>query len=654
VRRGAVYALLGAIGAVMAPHAARLPLWLTGLVSACLVWQALGTARGWKPLSRWILAGLSVAATAAVILAFGPVPGREGSVALLVLMAALKCLELRSVRDAQVLTLLGYFLILTHFLYSQSGALALYLATTLLWLLATAAAFQDRNRRLSAPALLRVAGLLAAGALPVALVLFLLFPRVQGPLFGSGHASAGATTGLGDSMSPGDIVDLGLSEEVAFTVDFEGDAINPREMYWRGPVLWDFDGRTWHAADRLGNASSAVPAGAREVRYRVTLEPHRRRWLFALDAPATPPENTTLGGDLLLRAPQPLRARTRYDVRSLLDYEVGLEEPEAVLRRALRLPRDANPRTVQLAGELRAGSAGDAEVVAAALSMFTREPFHYTLSPPALGQDSVDEFMFGTRRGFCEHYASAFAVLMRAAGIPSRVVTGYQGGEHNRIGNYLVVRQSHAHAWTEVWLRGRGWVRIDPTAAVAPSRVETGSSAPWREARGVGADDAFGWFAWLPAGQLLDHARHTWNDWVLDYSPERQRGLLRGIGVEDAAWPRLSALLATALTLVLAALAAMALREQRVGGRDRARRAYARFCDKLERVGCTRLPHEGPFDFARRAIQAHPALSAQVDRITHIYVSLRYGDVSASITELEALVRGFAPRRLVRQSGARY
>ena len=655
LRMGAVYSLLGAIGAVIAPHLMRLPWWLALLVAACLLWQAAATARGWRPLSRWLLAGISIGATFAVVLAYGPVPGREGSVALLVLMAALKCLELRTVRDAQVTTLLGYFLIVTHFLYTQTAALGLFLLGVLSWLLATNVAFQDRNRMLGPMQSLRIAGILAAGALPLAFVLFFLFPRVEGPLFGHAVAGGSATTGLDDSMSPGDIVDLGLSDEVAFRVEFDGDGIELSDMYWRGPVMTDFDGRTWRTAARARGAAAPPSAAPREIRYRVTLEPHRRRWLFALDVPLDAPLDAVLGDDMMLRTPVPVRTRLRYEARSTPEYGGGVLEREPVLRRALRLPRHANPRALQLGSELRARAQSEPEVVAAVLAMFRDQPFHYTLAPPALGAHSVDEFLFGTRRGFCEHYASAFALLMRAAGIPARIVTGYHGGEHNRVGNYLVVRQSHAHAWTEIWLHERGWVRIDPTTAIAPSRIEAGSTAPWRSAEWSERWTSNGWVGWLSAEELVDHMTRTWNDWVLDYSPTRQRDLLRDAGFGEARWQRLGALLAVALALVLVVLVYLTRRHTEPRPSNRVQQLYARFCRKLERVGCARHPHEGPYDFARRVSGRFPVLRDAVNRITEAYVDLRYAE-SASVTsvELEILVRRFAPGRALRQSGARY
>ncbi|MCW5622962.1 MAG: DUF3488 domain-containing transglutaminase family protein, partial [Burkholderiales bacterium] len=643
-RRGAVYSLLGAMAAVIAPHAGRLPAWLMLLVGACLLWQAAATARSWKPLSRWLLALLSIASTVSIIAAFGPLPAREGSVALLALMAGLKCLELHSARDAHVATFLAYFLIVTHFLYAQDALLALYMLGVLAWLLATSIAFQDRNRSMAPRRIVRFAALVLAAAAPVALVLFLLFPRVQGPLFGSSTSMAGGTSGLSGRMTPGDISDLGLSEEVAFRVEFRGSQVKPGELYWRGPTLWDFDGRSWYASAQAGEIAARYEQGSREVAYRMTLEPHRRRWLFALDVPVVIPAEASLTADLQLRAAQPVRQRMRYEMRSHLNYRVGMHEPPRVLQRALRLPEGFNPRTMALAQELRERSTDAGSIVVAALELFRTQPFSYTLAPPPLGRDSVDEFLFDSRRGFCEHYASAFTVLMRAAGVPARVVTGYQGGEQNRLGDYLVVRQSHAHAWTEVWLENRGWVRVDPTTAVAPARVETGSSARWIEEGRHALAPAGALAALFDLRQLLDSMAKSWNEWVLDYSPQRQRNLLRDLGLGHPSWPTLGLLMVGLVAFVIGMVALLNLSDLRPRQHDPVQRAYRRFCAKLARIGCVRQPHEGPIDFAQRVARLHPPLAEPVQHITDVYVRLRYAAPAASTaTELRALVRGFEP-----------
>src|SRR5262249_55558250 len=334
---------------------------------------------------------------------------------------------------------------------------AAYMVAVILWLTATLVALHDHNRTLTPQRLLRISAVLLLQGAPLMAALFLLFPRVQGPLFGFQQTTTAAVTGLSDTMSPGSMSQLSLSDEVAFRVQFHSPPPKPQNLYWRGPVLSDFDGRTWS----IGAASTTASGDVRHqrmglpIRYTVTLEPHYQRWMFAIDLPSAAPLDAQLANDYQLLAQHPIRNRVRYDISSDVGYRYGLTESPALLQRALLLPRGDNPEGLQLARYLRGRSNSDGEIFAAVLDYFHRQPFFYTLVPPELGRDSVDEFLFETRRGFCEHYAAAFVFLMRAAGIPARVVTGYQGGEINPLGNYMIVRQSEAHAWAEVWLNGQ-------------------------------------------------------------------------------------------------------------------------------------------------------------------------------------------------------
>jgi hypothetical protein len=333
----------------------------------------------------------------------------------------------------------------------------------------------------------------------------------------------------------------------------------------------------------------------------------------------------------------------RYEMTSNLGYRYGQGESPAALQRALRLPRGYNPRASELAGTLRARSATDLELIANALNLFRTQLFFYTLVPPPLGRNSVDEFLFDTRRGFCEHYASAFAFLMRAAGVPARVVTGYQGGEMNPLGDYLIVRQSEAHAWAEVWLEGDGWVRVDPTAAVSPARVEMGIAAAVPQGDPLPVS-VRGDIQWLKQVQLTwDAAANSWNQWVLGYTPERQVKLLQSAGLSSPSWQTITALLIAASGVVGAALAAVVLLRLRTAASDPVQRTWLRFCRKLERLGCRRRPAEGPLDFALRAAAALPAAAEQIVAIARLYVQLRYAQAGPGLRSLRARVRAFRP-----------
>jgi transglutaminase-like putative cysteine protease len=405
--------------------------------------------------------------------------------------------------------------------------------------------------------------------------------------------------------------------------------------------MWDFDGRTWSVRSFV-HTTPRIEAQGAPVNYEVTLEPHNRRWLFALDLPARAPPRSLVSSDYQLYSVQPVNNRLRYDLTSLLNARFGDEESQFALNRALQLPSRFNPRAQELGRSLRQKHADEEGIIGEMLSMFRRN-FVYTLEPPLLGEHPVDEFLFSTRTGFCEHYASSFAVVMRAAGIPTRIVTGYQGGEVNVYGDYLIVRQADAHAWTEVWLRGRGWVRVDPTFAVAPVRVDTGISAA------VPRTDPLPLMVRAPfefvrqVRLTWDYMANTWNQWVLGYTPERQRSLLAAAGVDNVTWEKLTAILFVLAGIIVAMFTALALRQLKLRVRDPVRTAYLRYCDKLRRKGLARAPDEGPVDYARRVERQRPDLASAVEAITRLYVALRYGAESSAtaLLELQRRVRQF-------------
>jgi transglutaminase-like putative cysteine protease len=641
--------LLAALGLVVVPHALRVPVWVSIAVAGVLGLRALFAWRGMGLPPGWWLGVLAAGAAAGIWQSYGMLYGRDSAVGLLLLMLCLKALELRARRDAHVLVLLGYFLLVTGFLYSQSIATALYLLGCVWVLTACLMAFQREPGRASIPALLRGAAVMLAQAAPLMLVLFLLFPRVQGPLWGLPLAQNSALTGLSDSMSPGSLSSLSLSDAVAFRVDFFTPPPPPSRLYWRGPVMWDFDGRTWRAGEAAPIAGTVLRDLSEPISYAVTLEPHNMRWLFAVDIPARRLEGSLLTADFQLLTMRPVRARMRYELASWLVYRAGQEELPRNLQRALTLPAGYNPRSRELALRLREQSSDPRELVSRSLALFRDQPFFYTLAPPELGRDSVDEFLFDVRRGFCEHFASSFVFLMRAAGVPARIVTGYQGGVMNPVGNYLIVRQSEAHAWAEVWLQGEGWVRIDPTAAVSPQRIEAGIAAA------------------VPAGEplplmvrtdnaLLKRARFTldamangWNQWVLGYTPERQREIFQRLGMPRATWQNLAAALAAATGAVVLALTLITLHRLRAAAPDAVMRAWNALSSRLAPLGLARRPHEGPIDHGERVAAALPESAREVHAIAALVAQLRYGRVAApgALDELRRRVRAFrpAPRR---------
>lgn len=634
-------ALLATLAMAAAPHMLRQPVWLTTLVVTCGVWRYLIARRGEQLPPAWLRTLLTIAAAVGIYGSYGGLLGRDPGSALLVAMTGLKLLEMRQRRDVNVLMYLGYFLIATQFLFDQSLPMIVYLALSS-WAMTTLLIAAHQAHPTARPwQYIGRAGTMLLQALPVMLVLFVLFPRLSGPLWRLPDDAHGATTGLGDTMSPGTITQLSQSDAVAFRVEFDGATPAADQLYWRGPVLSAYDGRTWSRAAAAVWQEEVAPQGD-QISYSVLLEPHNRRWLFALDAPLKAPPDARWGEGLSLEAANDVTERRRYSASSAMQYQLAADLRPAERARYLALPPAAHPKARALAMSWRDQGLSDVELLAAAARFFRSQPFVYTLMPPPLPGDSVDQFLFETRRGFCEHYAGALAALLRAAGVPTRIVTGYLGGEVNPLGDYMIVRQSDAHAWTEVWLDGAGWTRIDATGWIAPHRVERGLAGALPAYEPVPLLARSGGF--LKALNLQwDAINNGWNRWVLGYGPALQQQVLSRVGLGD--WQRMATALAAALATVLSMVALVVLRDRRTP-QDALSAEYARFCRKLARRGHTRMPSEGPDTYAHRVAQARPDLAKQVTEITALYIRLRYGppgDRQPGRQELRRRVRAFSP-----------
>ncbi len=644
---GATLWLLGPMLLVLAPHALRLPMWisLSWLAFALLGLVAARTGR--QPVGRHLKTLLALAGVAGVLLQYGTVIGPSGGVALLAFLSGAKLLETNGTRDRLGLLFIGCFLLVAQFLEGQSLFTAAYMTGAALTLVAGMIATQ----RPAPPwrPTFALAARLMAQALPLALLVFLLFPRLGGPLW---HLPQPVAThsGLSERMSPGDISVLILSDELAFRAEFDGPVPPAPQRYWRGPVLWDYDGHTWHTdpaprADRLEATGLGQP-----LRYNLTLEPNQQRWLPLLGLPTHLPElpgnPTRLGVDLQWQAREPITRRLRYEVEAYAEYRLenrsGDGSPTPALReRALALPMGGNPRSREIARAWRETAANDAAIVALALTLFRTQAFFYTLTPPRLGAWAVDDFLFESRRGFCEHYASTFVFLMRAAGVPARVVTGYQGGELNPLGNYFIVRGRDAHAWAEVWLDGQGWVRVDPTGAVAPSRVERGVEAALPPGEQPGGEFAAAWLRPLHLG--WDLVNNRWNLWVLGYNQERQHQFLARLSPLMARWQGMAWALGLGATVLLLVVCVAIL--PRTARHDPASREYLRFCRTLAHRGIARGAAEAPEDYARRATGWLPDLGRDIQYITRLYLTCRYGPGGEDdLSALRRAITGFPPR----------
>lgn len=628
------------------PHAGRFSAWMMICFGALAAWRVLGEYRllplpDRQHLALWILKQLlAVAAFVAIYISYQGQLGRDAGVALLTALLGLKMLELHSERDYYVVMFLAYFLVVTNFFYSQTPATAAFMLLVVVVVTGGLVRFNAAPDSVSTKRCLQLAGGYVAQAIPLMVVGFFLFPRIPGPLWGLPQDATAAVTGLSDEMTIGHITELGVSDEIAFRVAFDGDVPAARDLYWRGPVMWHTDGRSWRAGHIGDGPAQAVVSDGQTYHYTVTLEPHYERWLFGLEAVTHTGENARQTSDYRLLARHPLKRRLRYSLQSRTQFKL-LSITESERLAALELPRGRHPRTLRLAADWRERHRDDTALIEAALLHFNREAFVYTLTPSRLGGDPIDQFLFETREGFCEHYAAAFVTLMRAADLPARVVTGYQGGEFNTVSDYMIVRQRDAHAWAEVYLDGRGWVRVDPTAAVAPERVSLGinTALPRRDLPLLGAN-ATAIDMWRQFSNVWDALNYNWSQWVLGYTPKRQRQILDGAGLDDWDYGTLIIVLTLGLTALTLLIALIVLR-RKPRKLDDAASAYAVFCRKLARIGFERQPYEGPIDFARRVAGARADLAQDIMSITQTYTVIRYANARLSSEQLKTQVQAF-------------
>jgi len=624
------------VAVAVAPHGAATEAWVIAGLGVAVFWRLGAALRGWVLPGRFVRVALTLAGSFAVVFTYRRISGLDAGTALLILMLALKLLETHTTRDRSIVILIAQFVLFTAFLREQSLASIPQLAAGVV--IGTLAMLQSARPSglLGLLAALRLSGRLLLQALPLALALFLLFPRLPGPFWALPAPGGAGRTGLSDQINPGDITALARSDEVAFRVRFRGDAPPPADLYWRGPVLERFDGRRWRTqADSLREGQrpllnyAAAPA-PRTYSYEITLEPHRQRWLLPLETPVVwDAPLSRLAGTLELLNETPVSHRMAWNGRSVGSGRFRDDDPGSINR---NLPPNTNPEAVALAREMRAAAGDDRAFLTAILRRFRSEEFYYTLEPPALGAQPVDDFLFRTRAGFCEHYASAFAVLARAAGVPARVVAGYQGGERNPVADYWIVRQSDAHAWTEVWLEGH-WVRYDPTAAVAPQRIEGGLEAALPEFTAEGLP-LLGRTAWAERLALnWDAINATWDRWVLAFGPDQQSALLERLGFESPSLRDIALVCALTVSAILLVFTLAGLRTTRVR-RDRLEEAWQRLCRQLARTGRARLPHEGPAEYVAAIGVLRPELAPAADALARHYLRLRY-EKSPTATEVK-------------------
>ena len=645
--------LLLVIASVLAPQAGHLPLWCSLLALGVLAW------RGWlawaaRPLpSRWWLFGLLFLTVGATLWTHRTLLGRDAGVTLIVVLLTLKTLELRARRDAFVVFFLGFFTMLTNFFFSQSLLTAAAMLVSLMGLLT---ALVNTHMPVGKPPLreaARIAALMALLGAPIMAILFMLFPRLA-PLWGIPSDAMAGRSGLSASMQVGTIASLALDDSVAMRVRFDGSPPRQSDLYFRGPVLSTLDGREWRALRSRFPAPLQDPAALQvsgpAVQYQVTLEPNNRTWLLTLDA--TPDKPTAPGRDLLMTpelqwvSTQPVSDLTRYQARSFPSFRHGPQRRTAALQDYLELPPGFNPRTMQWAAELRQGPRANLDperLLETVLDRLRTGGYTYTLDPGVFGANTADEFWFDRKAGFCEHIASAFVIMMRSLDIPARIVTGYQGGEFNGVGEFWVVRQSDAHAWAEVWLSGRGWVRVDPTSAVSPGRI--GSLQRLQAPRGVIASALEGVSpqALFNLRAAWDAMNNNWNQWVLNYSQATQLNLLRDIGFTSPDWADLGYVLIALVVSASLLGAAWTLWDR--SRQDPWLRLLRRASQRLGEAGLVVAPHTPPRSLAQQVLAHWGADDPHTKSITAWLLrleTLRYApQTDAASGKLQRLQREF-------------
>ncbi len=656
VERHALVWAFTAQGVCIIPLLVYLPVWLPAMWLGVMLWRIQIYRGAWpfpKTYLKFILAGLCVAG---LLASFAGISGVEPLIAFLVVSFVLKLVEMRKRSDVLLVLFTGFFAVASQFLFYQNIVISIYALLCCAILIAAWIAIYS-SRIISVKQLIRYSGTVLLHSLPLMLIFFLVLPRF-GAFWQVPLSQKGMGTGFSDSMSPGSISELTRSSDPAFRVNFLGGEESerilpqPNQRYWRGLVLDEFDGRNWHYSRSWYLRNGARFKGAPEswrlqnsrenlLRYEILIEPHQQRWLFTLMAPTQIDSSNMearFGHDYLALADKPVSSRIKYTVESDLDYLASPDSlPLDIYRRNLHVPEGYNPKAVALARSWLADGHRGQDIVNKALFLF-QDSFYYTLRPPILGRHSIDEFLFLTQRGFCEHFASSFVILMRSANIPARVVVGYQGGEYNPLEDYFLVRQSDAHAWAEVWFDGKGWVRVDPTAAVAPSRIEEGLSASLegeeRALLGAGFEGA--WYS--PIQMRLDAMSYSWHKWVLGYDDERRKEVLKKLLGGGELWRIALFFVGTFVSVLLVIFIWLVVRH---GAKPKPAevKVYRMLLAKLERRGYSLEPGETPGEFIQRVANDRPKWCSQLSLIHRLFNRVVYEQKLQDLPKLRRFVQ---------------
>ena len=625
--------LLLFIGALLIlPHSGHLNPLFISIGYILLAWRALTL---WVPKAlphKYILLPLSIGLAFLVLKTFGMSLGRDASSSLLIILMGLKLLESRTARDIQAVIYMYFFILITPFLFDQRIELAAYALVVFFLLLFSLVINNTRSVSLKNIPLLRLSGLVLLQAIPVMLVFFLLFPRMIGPLWALPDDNT-AVSGLTDTINPGQVSNLALSDKTAFRVRFDGEAPAQKDLYWRGPVFWETDGQAWKLTPPRKEAfeqAKITPSNSADYQYTLMMEPHQQFWLYALDTPNQAPKNTRLTHDYQLILYTKLSRNLSFSMRSSIQTEMH-ELSNNDRARALKLPLSTDSRVLSLAKQWSESSNNPSQIIKKALQFYNAE-FYYTLKPPSLGKDPIAEFLFDTKRGFCGHFSTSFATLMRAANIPARLVGGYQGGLYNKVGDFYNIRQADAHVWVEVWLENSGWTRIDPTAAIAPNRIENSIDVSQNNRNGeinflLTPSEGLG--KWIQQLNLVMHSvDYYWQNAVLAYGPEKQLDFLSSFGIIDWGDMVIWLTILSGLLLFITMGALFYLHANKV---DPVQQAYLKLCKKLAKRAGERAPHQSASSYIEEASKHYASNGSELKRVGQLYLKSRYAKAEENV-----------------------
>ncbi|MCK4840488.1 MAG: DUF3488 domain-containing transglutaminase family protein [Methylococcales bacterium] len=618
--------LLLSIGLITLPHINNIPLPLFVFFSLLLIWRFVAIWKSDYLPNKLFVFLITVSGLILLYNQHQGLLGRDAGTSLFVTALGLKLLEINKERDLYLISYLAFIVAASQFLFQQSILMAGYILFVCCALLATLVSINSYKAE-TIPAL-KTAAIIILQALPLAIIIFILFPRVEAPRWMMFDQQYSARSGLSDSLEPGSISQLGMSDELVFRVKFEGDIPSPNQRYWRGPVFSYTDGKRWTETKKLffhKYMDKPVYTG-NAYQYTLMMEPQEKDWVFALDMPVSYPQPLKKNALYQLINPDNSNERTEYKISSYPQYNTGyITKTER--KDNLQLPAQPSEKITELVTQLHGFDQSANIFIQSVLAHFSNENFYYTLMPPLMEDKPIETFLFESRYGFCSHYATAFVYLMRVAGIPARVVGGYQGGELNKIGGFLEIRQANAHAWAEVWLQGKGWTRFDPTAAIAPERIEQDVNIDLQIATGlvnftpvyVNASKAMSWMKQVrQAWRSVDYG---WQRWVINYTSANQSKFLDTLGIRSI--KSMVYWLMVAIGLIALCLAFVILKNKR-SKIDKELMLYQQFCKKLAKAGIHKQNGETASTFSLRAQKQCPELADKINKISCIFIRLRY------------------------------